>query len=201
MLTCDAFDILSSTGAVAKLYDISCLYHSSPELFDTIQEPIYEAWVNVSTEITVQKITAQEITAVIPTLLSPEVVQANHYFIPNPVGTGLAPVWDFRTTQRFSGKSDAAFVGIGVASVVPPVDPRDNINWLRVGKISGDIADEVYRTDTVGGQPPTSVSLLLLRVRERRSLIAGPPQCTYGKTKDISVKYTSKYLFFGGSLR
>lgn len=153
----------SAAGAVAQLYDISCLAHSSPELFRTIQEPIYEAWVNMSQEVTVQ-----EITHIIPALLSPEVIQADHYFIPNPAGTGLAPVWDFRTTKRFLGNENAIFVGRGVGSVVPPVDPPNNINWLRVANVIGDIADEVYRIDTIGGQPPTSVSILSPRFRERK---------------------------------
>ena len=152
----------SSAGAVAQLYDISCLYHSSPELFKTVQEPIYQAWINMS-----QAVTVQQIAHVIPAFLSPDVIQADHYFISNPAGAGLSPVWDFRATQRFQGKQDAIFVGKGVGSVVPPVDPPHNINWLRVGMVVGDIADEVYRIDTIGGQPPTSVSVLLPRFRER----------------------------------
>jgi len=78
-----------------------------------------------------QDVTVQEITHIIPALLSPEVIQADHYFIPNPAGTGLAPVWDFRTTKRFLGNQNAIFVGRGVGSVVPPVDPPNNINWHR----------------------------------------------------------------------
>lgn len=151
------FDIFSSAGAVAQLYDISCLYNPSPTLFRSIQEPLYEAWVNLTSEITVQ-----HLTAVIPALLTPEVIQADHYFIPSATGTGLSPVWDFRTSQKFHGQDNAVFVGKGAGSVVPPVDPPHNINWLRVGKVSGDIADEVYRIDTIGGQPPTSVSSLLV---------------------------------------
>jgi len=153
-LTHTVFDLLSSAGAVAQLYDISCLYHSSPTLFRTIQEPLYEAWVNLTSEVTVQ-----HIAAVIPALISPEVIQCDHYFIPNAAGTGISPVWDFRTNKKFQGKENAIFVGVGAGSVVPPVDPANNINWLRVGKVAGDIADEVYRIDTIGGQPPTSVSL------------------------------------------
>ena len=160
------FDIFSAAGAVAQLYDISCLYHSSPTLFRTIQEPLYEAWVNLTSEITVQ-----HLKAVIPALLSPEVIQSDHYFIPNAAGTGLSPVWDFRTNQRFQGQENAIFVGKGVGSVVPPVGPPNNINWLRVGKVAGDIADEVYRIDTIGGQPPTSVSPFLAPcIGERGSL-------------------------------
>ena len=189
------FDVFSAAGAVAQLYDISCLYHSSPTLFRTIQEPLYEAWVNMSSEITVQ-----QLTAVIPALLSPEVIQSDHYFIPNAAGSGLSPVWDFRTSQRFQGQENAFFVGVGAGSVVPPVDPANNINWLRVGRVAGDIADEVYRIDTIGGQPPTSVSFFLLSFRERRLLIICPSQCTFGQTKDISVKYVSQYWFYGGSL-
>ena len=49
-----AFDIISSAEAVAKPYDISCLYHSSPSLSMTIQEFLHEAWVNLTSEITVQ---------------------------------------------------------------------------------------------------------------------------------------------------
>jgi hypothetical protein len=129
------------------------LYHSSPTPFGTIQEPLYDAWVILTSEITVQ-----QLTAVIPALLSPEIIQADHYFIPNPAGTGLSLVWDFRTNQKFHGRENVVFVGKGAGSVVPPVDPSNNINWLRVGKVSGDTADEVYRIDTIGRQPPTSVS-------------------------------------------
>jgi hypothetical protein len=153
VLTRTAFDVFSSAGAVAQLYDISCLYQSSPTLFGTIQEPLYDAWVGWPDDSTVQ-----QLAAVIPAFVSPEVIQADHYFIPNPAGAGLSPVWDFRTNQRFQGKDNAFLVGKVAASVVPPVDPPHNINWLRVGKVAGDIANEVFRIDTIGGQPPTSVS-------------------------------------------
>ena len=65
---------------------------------------------------------------------------------------------------------------------MPPVDPPNNINWLRVGKVAGDIADEVYRIDTIGGQPPTSVSLLLLLVGRDRSLMSSPRSALMAKT-------------------
>lgn len=133
------------------------MYHSSPALFKTIQEPLYEAWTNLSSEITVQ-----QITAIIPTLLSPDVIQADHYFVPNPAGTGLSPVWDFRGTKSFHDNQNAYILGASAKSVVSPADPSDNINWLRIRKVSGDAADEVYRIDTIGGQPPASVTFLFL---------------------------------------
>ena len=163
------FEIFSSTGAVAKLYDISCLYHISPDLFSTIKQPLYAAWVNVSSEITIQ-----EITPIISTFVAPEVILADHYFISNPSGSGISPVWDFRATQRFHGQADAVLVGKSSGTVVAPVDPSDNINWLRIANASGDIADEVYRIDTIGGQSPTSVSLILLLFKGDRSLMLVP---------------------------
>lgn len=173
--TCSTNNNFTSAGAVAQLYDISCLYKSEPNLFKTIQEPLYDAWVNLTSDITVQ-----EIIAIIPALVNPDIIQADHYFLPNPSGSGISPVWDFRVAERFKDEVNAFILGQGAGSVAAPVDPAHNINWLRVREISGEIANEVYRTDTVGGQPPTS--------------------CTHGQTPDISVKYTSKYWFFGGSI-
>ena len=186
VLTCAVLCIFSSTGAVAQLYDISCLSQSSPDLFTTIQEPLYDAWVNLTSEITVQ-----EITAIIPALLSPDVILADHYFVPNPSGSGLSPVWDFRATQRFHGNQNAFILAAGVGSVAAPVDPAHNINWLRVRKVSGDIADEVYRTDTIGGQPPTSVSFSSrIRFREYGSANGSPPRSALTARARISASNT-----------
>ena len=185
-LTCAMLCIFSSTGAVAQLYDISCLSQSSPDLFTTIQEPLYDAWVNLTSEITVQ-----EITAIIPALLSPDVILADHYFVPSPSGSGLSPVWDFRATQRFHGNQNAFILAAGVGSVAAPVDPAHNINWLRVRKVSGDIADEVYRTDTIGGQPPTSVSFSSrIRFREYGSANGSPPRSALTARARISASNT-----------
>ena len=51
------FGIIGSAGAVPKLYDISS---------GTTQESSYKVWVNLASEITVQKL-----AGVIPALLSP----------------------------------------------------------------------------------------------------------------------------------
>jgi hypothetical protein len=93
------------------------LYHSSPTLFGTIQEPLYDAWVNLTPGITVQ-----HLTAAIPASLSPE-VQVENYFIPNTARTEIFPVCDLRTNQKFYEQEKAAFARKGAGSVVPPVDP------------------------------------------------------------------------------
>jgi len=171
--TCSATSNYTSIGAVAELFDISCL--QGTELFNTIQEPLFQAWANATSNITVQ-----ELIATIPAFVPADLILAQHFFIPNPAGAGLSPVWDFRATQRFHGVADALFVGKGVGALPDPVNPAVDITWLQVGRVSGSIADEVFRIDTVGGQPPTS--------------------CTFGTSPNISVRYTSQYWFFGGSL-
>ena len=83
-------------------------------------------------------------------------ILSQHYFIKNDAG-GLSPVWDFRATQKFKGVANAVFVGKALANT-PDVDPTKNVPWLHLGKVSGDISDEVYRIFTVGGVAPSSVS-------------------------------------------
>ena len=139
----------SSVGAVGELFDISCLYGST--LFNTIQEPLFEAWSDLSPEITIT-----EAISFLPYAVPLDLIQAQHYFIPNPAG-GLSPTWDFRASQRFNGVSNALFVGATSASLPDPVNHTANVAWLDVGHVSGDIATEVFRVSTVGGQPPTSV--------------------------------------------
>jgi len=168
--TCSSANNYTAVGAVAELFDISCLYGST--LFDTIQEPLFEAWSDLSPEITIT-----EAIGFLPYAVPVDLIQAQHYFIRNSAG-GLSPTWDFRTSQRFNGVSNALFVGATSASLPDPVNHTANVAWLDVGHVSGDIAAEVFRVHTVGGQPPTS--------------------CTPGT--NISVKYTSQYWFFGGSL-
>jgi len=168
--TCSSASNYTSVGAVAELFDISCLYGSA--LFNTIQEPLFEAWSDLSPEITIT-----EAINFLPYAIPVDLIQAQHYFIPNPAG-GLSPVWDFRASQRFNGVNNALFVGKGRASLPDPVNAAENVAWLDVEHVSGDIATEVFRVHTVGGQPPTS--------------------CTPGT--NISVKYTSQYWFYGGSL-
>ncbi len=93
--------------------------------------------------------------------LFPLSVLSQHFFQPNPVtGTGVSPVWDFRSNPRFKDKDDAYILGRANGSVPSPQDPTKHVPWLHIANVQGHIADEVLRFDTVGGQPPTSVSLL-----------------------------------------
>lgn len=85
-----------------------------------------------------------------------------HYFITDPVtGTGLSPEWDF-TSDLFAGNPAAFVVGSKIDDDLAPVDSAVNIDWLYLTNLTGTLANEIYRIDTQGGQPPTSVCGCLL---------------------------------------
>lgn len=185
-----------NVGAVAELFDVSCMVNST--IFNTIQAPLFAAWDAFD------GVSIQDFIAFFHGVNPPEIL-AQHYFVTNPTtGQGVSPKWDFVSSgnAKFVGNDKAFIVAKGKASIPAPNTTTD-INWLDVVNIGGDagglIADEVFRTDTVGGQPPSSVSstifLLSIYLTYDSRL-----QCTFGQTQDISVKYASKYWFFGGQL-
>ncbi|KAF8159421.1 hypothetical protein B0H34DRAFT_703374 [Crassisporium funariophilum] len=162
--TCSTAGTFSATGAVAELYDISCLCKTS--MFNNIQDMAYAIWQTAPA------------SAKVPNLSSLKVpVMGQHFFVTSPSGTGISPVWDFRAGAA-KGNSDAFVLAAKVANLPAPTGPKD-VDWLELKSVQGALAAQVYRTDTRGGPAPTS--------------------CTPGAT--ISVKYTSKYWFFGGTVK
>ncbi|KAI0696845.1 hypothetical protein BC835DRAFT_1340960 [Cytidiella melzeri] len=175
--TCSPSNNFTNIGAVAELFDVSCLVNAT--FLNDLQIPLFNAWS------TFPSLTVQDFIEFFHESNAPEVL-AQHYFIPNPItGQGLSPTWDFRSSgnPKFVGVDEAIFVGKGVASVPAPHNATD-VAWLNVANIGqgkgGQIADQVFRTNTIGGQPPSN--------------------CTFGESLDITVKYSSFYYFFGGSL-
>ncbi|TFK89939.1 hypothetical protein K466DRAFT_563841 [Polyporus arcularius HHB13444] len=169
--TCSNTNTYTSTGAVAELIDVSCIA-GEPE-FATIQHDLYNFW----TKLVPGVITIQAIIDLLH-FLNPPTILAQHYFIKNPVtGEGVSPVWDFTSSRSFQGVKDAFIVAKGKGTIPAPTDPTKDVPWLDVVRVQGKIADEVFRYDTVGGQPPAS--------------------CKYGQDKDLSVNYVSKYAFYG----
>jgi len=170
--TCSANNVFVSAGAVAEIFDISHLASTNSKLVSTIHNDLFNLWNSSRVGST----TVQELIVALPSIVPPNMILAQHYFINNSAG-GISPVWDFRATQKFNGVENAVFVGKALAST-PDSNPTKNVPWLHLGKVSGDISDEIYRIFTVGGVAPSS--------------------CVSGT--NISVKYTSQYWFYGGSL-
>lgn len=81
-----------------------------------------------------------------------------HYYVPNSNGTGLSPKWDF-TSSAFNGNPNAFVVAAKVnQTTAPGPNGPQNVAWVSLKRITGELAQEVYRTDTRLGQPPANVS-------------------------------------------
>ncbi|KAJ6481788.1 hypothetical protein C8R45DRAFT_1063035 [Mycena sanguinolenta] len=150
----------TSVGAVASLFDISCLLNNFN--FDSIQTRAFAFW-NETSQVTPLNV-ANDVGA--PLMLG------QHYFITNPNGTGLSPEWDFTVS---TGAPDAFVVGAKVGDILAPSDPTVNIDWLSLNGVDGDLATQIFRINTVGGQPPSS--------------------CVPGSAL-LSVKYVSLYYLY-----
>lgn len=86
-------------------------------------------------------------------------VLGEHYYVPNPLtGTGINPKWDF-TSHAYKGQPNAFVVAAKSTGLSAPTGSQD-IDWVFLKSVTGDLAAEVYRTDTRLGQPPASVRAL-----------------------------------------
>ena len=138
-----------SAGAVAEIYDLACLPQSA---FANATDRIWDAWKAASS--TSKPLQAVKDAGVFK--LNPPYTLGQHYFVKTP---GLSPKWDFTSSGKFAGNQDAYFIGAPVGNVPAPSNPAKSVAWLHIGHVDGELADEVFRYDTVGGQPPTSVRL------------------------------------------
>ncbi|KIJ61565.1 hypothetical protein HYDPIDRAFT_31173 [Hydnomerulius pinastri MD-312] len=162
--TCNA---TSSTytlvGAVAELFDISCLYNTPA--FDALPSVAYTAWNATTANLTIQDVIGAFEFAPSPLVLG------QHYYVPNPDGSGLSPKWDFTSSGMTAGNSQAYVIGAKTGDL-PSLDTTLNIDSLMVKGIQGDLASEIFRIQNNGGQPPAKCS-------------------TAGA--NITVKYTAQY--------
>lgn len=77
-------------------------------------------------------------------------VKLDHFF--TTVSSGIAPVFRYPSTGE-------EVVGAVAAKVASPKEPSVNIPWLQLKASAGSLSKSVYRTNTVKGQPPASVSV------------------------------------------
>jgi len=162
--TCNANGTFDSIGAIGQLFDVSCLF-GTPE-FATIQTDAFEAWDSCPDSGTnpLSAAMAQQIQDRFNLT-----VDGQHYFVNQ--SNGLEAVWDLTSSGPFKGNSNAIVFAHKVKTANSP-DGSDNVAWVELKKDSGGLANTVYRTNTVKGQPP--------------------PSCSSGAA--TSVKYAAKYL-------
>jgi hypothetical protein len=136
--TCTAAGNYTSAGAVASLFDISCLYKTP--LFPRIQDDI----MRLPTSKRDQLVKAMDKT---PLHIS------DHYFISNPItNTGISP----KFAQTVNG--GAIFTVLGKKGSIKSPSGAQNVDWLQLTSIQGDWASTVFRVDTVQGQSPATCS-------------------------------------------
>ncbi|KAG1786828.1 uncharacterized protein HD556DRAFT_1007987 [Suillus plorans] len=149
-------------GAYGEIFDSSCLYGTSS--FESAPTVAFNVWY-ATTGVTVQQIVT------ILGLTHNSAVLGQQYYVPNPVGTGLSPKWDFTSSGATAGDPNAYVIGAKVGDL--PSSNSSDIDDLMVEAVEGELASLVFRVDTDGGQPPA--------------------QCEAG---NITVKYTAQYWFF-----
>jgi hypothetical protein len=161
--TCNSNGTFDSVGVYAQMYDISCLY-GTPEL-STIQYDAFNDWNDYWSSDPFEPGFSQ--------LLKSHygiTVDGKYYFVKE--NGSLIPVWDLTSTGPYAGNPDAIVYAQKVKSVPSPDGP-ENVDWVELKKLSGGLANLIYRVDTVQGKPPST--------------------CTPGSY--ASVKYTANYLF------
>jgi len=162
--TCSAAGTYTSLGAVGQMFDVSCLY--GKDEFQTIQQDAYNFWKQIPCNDPLQPYIAEQVNQKwgIPVI-------GQHYFVDQ--GSTLTPVFDFSSTGKNKGNSDAIFFGKKAFDVTSP-EGAANVDWLQLTQVPPyGLSTTVYRVYTVLGQPPAS--------------------CTPG-SPNISVKYATKYL-------
>ncbi|KAJ7250605.1 hypothetical protein C8J57DRAFT_677209 [Mycena rebaudengoi] len=144
--TCGSTGTYTSVGAVAELFDISCLY-GSPE-FEKLQDIAYTMWKFAPP--------AAPISVIIEYMASfhASFVLGQHYFIPAASGTGVSPKWDF-SSAALEGHPDAFVVAAKAGGLPAPTGPKD-VDWLALNGVQGKLATQVFRLNTAGGVPPAS---------------------------------------------
>jgi hypothetical protein len=139
-----------SVGTVAQMYDISCLYGTAE--FAQIQDDAYDVWSDYSSTdpyepgLAVQLQSEFDISVI-----------GQYYFIDGPNNT-LSPKFDFTSSGPNAGNLEAFVVATKAGDIAAPSGSED-IDWVRLQGVEGELANEIYRVYTKKGQPPTSVSI------------------------------------------
>ncbi|KAI9441188.1 hypothetical protein H4582DRAFT_2073401 [Lactarius indigo] len=159
--SCTAGGNYTSIGAVAQLFDISPLY-GIPE-FSTIQNDGFAVWSSCPG------------TDPFEPGLAPRLGRqfgikplGQHIFV--NFNGALSPKFDFTQT---TGNPDN-FVVAAKAGDIPAPSSQD-VDWLELKNVNGELADIVFRVNTKAGKPPST--------------------CTPG-SGPITVKYAAAYWFF-----
>lgn len=132
------------------MFDMSCLYGTSE--FGQIQDDAYDVWSNYSSTDPYEPGLAVQLNREFDIG-----VIGQYYFINGPNGT-LSPKFDFTSSGPNAGNLEAFVVATKAGDIAAP-SGSENIDWVLLQGVEGELAKEIYRVYTKAGQPPTSVSI------------------------------------------
>jgi hypothetical protein len=141
-------------GAKAQMLDISTLFGTAE--FDRIQDDAYDFWSNYEGTNPYD----YDLAVQLYLKFSIDVI-GQHYFINSTNGT-LSPKFDFTSSGPTAGNPEAFVVSTKIGDIEAPTGIQD-VDWLELEGVSGDLAKEVLRVYTQAGQPPSSVSISNVR--------------------------------------
>jgi hypothetical protein len=134
------------------MFDISCLY-GQPE-FPTIQNDAFYDWDAFPSDDPLEPALVEEMKDHYGIT-----IDGAYYFVEQ--NGALVPVWDLTTNGPFAGNPNAIVFAQKFKNTPSPGGPA-NIDWVELKKVSGGLANVIYRVSTVKGQPPATVSSSLI---------------------------------------
>ena len=129
------------------MFDISCLYGTAE--FSTIQYDAFFDWDTYPSFDPLDPLLVQVMEDFYG------ITEDGAYYFVERDGT-LVPVWDLTSDGPYAGNQNAIVFAQKVKSTPSPDGPL-NIDWAELKKMSGGLANLIYRVDTVRGQPPPNV--------------------------------------------
>jgi len=151
--------LYTSIGAIAAIVDVSCVYGTP-------------AFANITDVAFAELTTPSDLEQAIADSSIAGLLGIHTYVTTE---SGISPKFDF---SEYSKPNDPyAFVIASTIGDIPaPTGSPNDVDWLELTNIEGDLARTIFRVQTKGGQPPAYCS-------------PGSP--------DISVPFAAQYWFTG----
>lgn len=142
--TCTSAGTWKSVGAIAQLFDISCL---DPSTFLSTIQSAHDTPLSVYSDFT-----------------SIRSYLGEHTFVIASETNLIEPKFDFGLA--LNDEINGYVIGNKTGTIPSIDDSVDDVAWLELTALEGGLATTVFRVATIGGSPPPSVSSFLLPLLE-----------------------------------
>ena len=138
--------LLRNVGAFAELIDISCFVTNPGFASLRKRAPFPDSDAVWNHEAQVRA------------FLSSSIRLGFHFFQNVTIGgvSGLYPIWDFRG-DLLKNDSQAFVAATKIGDLLSPDNSTQDVDWLELTGVQGELSSFVYRVDSHFGQPPKTV--------------------------------------------